>query len=138
MFLQGVLDCDFVLEDGESTGLLMKGVGTELGGDEPLDMGLGRGFNQEKLCGDSGGADGRDDGFLAFEGVGEGFEGVVVDWDDGDRGWKAMSAAVASKDCDLEAGVEELLEDDWAEIAGGLRESLILVFLGGHSREARR
>ena len=116
----------------------MKGVGTELGGDEPLYMGLGRGFNQEKLCGDSGGADGRDDGFLAFERVGEGFEGVVVDWDGGYGGWKAMSAAVASKDCDLTTGVEVLLEDGWPEIACGLRESLILVFLGGHSRGARR
>ena len=42
-------------------------------------MDFGRGFDQEKLCGDSGRGKGRDEGFLAFEGVGEGVEGVVVD-----------------------------------------------------------
>jgi hypothetical protein len=112
----------------------MKGVGTELGGDEALDMGFGGGFDQEKLCGDSGGGEGGDDGFLASEGVGEGVQGVVVDWDGGDGGGEAMSAALASEDCDLEASVEELVEDGWAEIASGLRESLILIFWEGHSR----
>lgn len=42
-------------------------------------MGFGRGFDQEKLCSDSGRGEDRDDGVLALEGVGEGIEGVVVD-----------------------------------------------------------
>lgn len=91
-------------------------------------MGFGRGFDQEKLCGDGGGGEGRDEGFLAFEGVGEGVKGLVVDWDSGDGGGEAMSAALASKDCDFETSVEELVEDGWAEVASGLRESLVSVF----------
>ncbi len=89
------------------------------------------------MCGDSGGAEGGDEGFLAFEGVGEGVEGVVVDWDGGDGGGKAMSAAFASKDCDFEASVEELLKDGWAEIASGLRENLVSVCLKGVAEEMR-
>ena len=39
-----------------------------------------------------------------------------------------MSAALTSKDCDFEAGVEKLIQNGWAEVAGGLRESLASIF----------
>ena len=39
-----------------------------------------------------------------------------------------MSAALASKDCDLEASVEELVGYSRAQVAGGLRESLVSIF----------
>lgn len=57
---------------------------------------------------------------MAFQGVGEGVQGVVVDWDGVDGGREAMSAAFASKDSDLEASIEELIEDGWAQIPSGL------------------
>lgn len=41
-----------------------------------------------------------------------------------------MSAALAGKDGDLEASVEELVEDSWAQVASGLRGSLVSVFWG--------
>lgn len=121
------MDCDFVLKDRESTALLIKGVRTELGGNEALDMGFGRGLNQEKLSSDSNGGEGRDKGFLAFECVGERVEGVIVNWDGGDGGGKVMRAALAGKYCDFEASMEELVEDCWAEIASRLREKLASV-----------
>lgn len=34
-----------------------------------------------------------------------------------------MSAALASKDCDIETSVDKLIEDGWAEVASGLREN---------------
>lgn len=77
------------------------------------------------MCGDSDGGKGRDKGFLPSEGIGEGVEGVVVDWDDDDGGGKAMSVVLASKDCDLKASVDELVEYGWTEVASGLRESLM-------------
>ena len=42
-----------------------------------------------------------------------------------------MRAALASKDCDFEASVEELVEDGWAEVASGLRENLVSVIWKG-------
>ena len=42
-----------------------------------------------------------------------------------------MRAALASKDCDFEASVEELVEDGWAEVASGLRENLLSVIWKG-------
>ena len=42
-----------------------------------------------------------------------------------------MSAALASKDCDFKASVDELVEDGWAEVASGLRENLVLVIWKG-------
>lgn len=57
---------------------------------------------------------------MAFEGIGEGLEGVVVDVDDGHGGGKAVSAALASQDCDFEASVQYFFEDGWAEVACGL------------------
>jgi hypothetical protein len=73
------------------------------------------------LGGDSNGGEGRDDGVLALEGVGEGFEGVIVDWNGGDRGREAMRAGPASEDGNFEACIGELVEDSWAEVASGLR-----------------
>ena len=101
-------------------------------------MGFGRGFDQEKLCGDSDGGEGRDEGFLSSEGVGEGVEGVGVDWDDGGEGGKAMSVVLASKDCDFEASVKELVEYGWAEVASSLRESLMSRFWKGTAKGMRR
>lgn len=90
-------------------------------------MGFGRRFNQEKLPSDSNGGKGRDEGFLAFECVCERVEGVIVNRDGGDGGGKAMRAAFASKYCDFEASMEELVEDGRAEIASRLREKLASV-----------
>ena len=42
-----------------------------------------------------------------------------------------MSAAVASKDCDFEASIDQFIENGWADIASGLCESLVLVLSGG-------
>lgn len=44
-FLKRVLDQDLILEDRESPGFLRLGVRTELGRNEKLDMGFGRGFH---------------------------------------------------------------------------------------------
>lgn len=131
--LKGGLDRGFVLVDGESTRLLVLPVGTELRGNEAPDMGFGRRFDQEELGGDGGGGDGGggdggDDGLLTMEGVGEGVEGVVVDWDGGDGRGEVVGAALASEDCNFEASDEELVEDSWAEIASGLHKSLVSVF----------
>lgn len=38
-----------------------------------------------------------------------------------------MGAALASKDCNVEASVEELVEDGWAEVTRGLRERSVSV-----------
>ena len=57
---------------------------------------------------------------MALKGIGEGVEGVVLDWNSVDRGREAMSAAFTSKDGDLEAGIEELVEDGRAQIPSGL------------------
>jgi len=127
-FLEGMLDRNFVLDDGETTGLLVQRVGTKLGGDEAPDTGLGRGFDQQELSGDGGGGEGGDDGLLAFEGVGEGVEGVVVNRDGGDGGGEVVGAALASEDGNFEASGEELLQDGWAEVASGLHGSLMSVF----------
>ena len=59
---------------------------------------------------------------MTLEGVGEGVEGVIVDWADGNRWGEAVGATLASKDSDLEACIEEVGEDSWAEIAGSLCE----------------
>lgn len=75
---------------------------------------------------------------MSSEGVGEGVEGVVVDWDDGDEGGKAMSVVLASKDCDFEASVEELVEYGWAEVASSLRESLMSRFGTGAAEGMKR
>ena len=45
-----------------------------------------------------------------------------------------MSAALASKDCDIEASVEELVENGWAEVTRGLRERLVSVLVKGGAR----
>lgn len=63
--LQGVLDLDFVREDGEAADFVVEGVGAEFGGDEAFDVRFGRGFDEEKLGGEGGEAEGRDEGFLA-------------------------------------------------------------------------
>lgn len=132
------MDGGFVLEDRELTGFLDDRVGAELGGNEALDPGFRSGFDQEKLCGDGGTAEGRDDSFLASEGVGERFQGVIVDWDDGDGGGKAMGAAVARQDGDGETIIEKLLEDGWTKIASGLGDSSMSVLRhGGVERESR-
>lgn len=69
---------------------------------------------------------------MTFKGIGEGFEGVVVHWNDGDRRGEFRSATLACKDGDLEASVEELVEDGWAEVASDLREMWGSVLFGGH------
>lgn len=58
---------------------------------------------------------------MAFEGVDEGLERVVVDGDDGYGGGKAVRAGLASQDCDFKASVQDFFEDGWAEVTGGLR-----------------
>lgn len=65
---------------------------------------------------------------MAFEGVGQRLQGVVVDGNGGDGRGEATSAGTASEYCDFEASVEELIEDDRAEVASGLRESSKSVF----------
>ena len=65
---------------------------------------------------------------MAFEGVGEGLDGVIVNGDGTDSGRKAVSAIQASKNYDLEASFEELVEDGRAEVAGGLREVICQYF----------
>ena len=72
---------------------------------------------------------------MACKGVGEGVEGIIVDWDGGDRGGEAMSAALPSKDCDFEASLEELIEDGWPEVASGLRENLLSIPAWASKRE---
>ena len=57
---------------------------------------------------------------MATESRDEGVEGVVVDGDDGDGGRETWVAAVAGQDGDLEVGVEKLLENGGAEVAGSL------------------
>ena len=84
-------------------------------------MGFSRRFDKEKLGGDGGGAESRDDGVLAFESTGEGVEGVVVDCDRGDGGGQGIVAAFASEDGDFEASVDQFGEDSWAKIAGSLK-----------------
>ena len=84
-------------------------------------MGFGRRFDKKKLGGDGGRAESRDDGVLAFESIGEGVEGVVVDCDRGDGGGQGVVAALASEDGDFEAGVDESGENSWAKIAGSLK-----------------
>lgn len=129
-FLEGVLDGDFVLEDGQLRGLGVQGVGAELGGDEASDVGFGRGLDEEELGGDGGGGEGRDEGFLAVESGGQGVEGVVVDGDGGDGRGKVVSVVLAGQDGYFEAGAQEVVEDGWAEVAGGLRERVLSVVFG--------
>lgn len=133
-FLEGVLDGNFVFVNRQLTGLLVQGVGPELGRDEVPDMGFGGCFNQEELCGDGNRGEGRDEGFLALQSGGEGVKGVIVDRDDSDGGGKAVSAALASQDGHFEAGLEKMVEDGWAEVAGGLRESVLSALSEGCSR----
>ncbi len=49
-----------------------------------------------------------------------------------------MSVVLASKDCDFEASVEELVEYGWAEVASSLRESLMSRFWKGTAKGMRR
>lgn len=58
-------------------------------------MGFGGGFDEQELGGDGAGGEGGDQGVLAGEGVREGREGVVVDWDGGHRGGEGVRAAGA-------------------------------------------
>lgn len=91
-------------------------------------MGFGRCFDQEELCADGEGGESRDHSVLTLEGVGEGVERIVVDWDGGDGVGKFMTAALASKDCYFKASVEECVEDGRAKVASGLRGRLASVF----------
>lgn len=95
-FLECVLNYDLIFEDRKSSDFLVEGVAAEFGGDEVLDVGFGRGFNEEKLSGDDGGAEGGDDCILALKGVGERIERFVVNWGNGDGWRKAMGAGFAS------------------------------------------
>ena len=69
---------------------------------------------------------------MTLEGVGEGVERIVVDWDGGDGVGKFMSAALASKDCYFKASVEECFEDGRAEVASGLCGRLASVLWNGN------
>ena len=68
---------------------------------------------------------------MAFEGIGEGLEGVVVDGDDGHGGGKAVRAALSSQDCDFEASLQNLIEDGWAEVACGLILRVFFLVISG-------
>ena len=109
----------------------MWGVRPEFRGDEALDACFRRGLDEEKLGFDDGGAEGGDDGILALEGGGERVKGVVFDGFDGDGRGEVVGAGFAREDCDLEAGGEESVEDGGAEVAGTLREGVVLVSWGG-------
>lgn len=123
-FLQGILNGNFVLEDGDGSGLGVGGVTTKLGGNETLDVGFSGGLDEEKLAGDGGRAEGGDDGVLSFESVGEGIQGVVVDRSGGDGRGKGVAAALASENGDCEASVDKFGEDGWANIASGLCDDM--------------
>ena len=75
---------------------------------------------------------------MTLEGIGEGVEGVIVDWDDGDRWGEAVGASLPSKDSDLKACVEEVGENSRAKIAGSLCEIWMLMSLQGHRRGRAR
>ena len=46
-----------------------------------------------------------------------------------------MSAALASKDCDFEASLEELIKDAWPEVTSGLCENLLSIPAWASKRE---
>ena len=77
-------------------------------------------MDEGELFVESGGAEGGDDGILTLESLGEGVKGVVVDGFHGDGGRKGVGAVLTSEDGDVEAGINELLENGRAEVASGL------------------
>ena len=120
VLLERVLDDDFGLEGRQGGRFGVNGVGAEFGRNEALDADCASSFHEEELLVDDGGAEGRYDGVLAFEGASQRVERVVVDGLDADGGGEGVGAGLAGEHGDLEPCVEEGIEDGRPKITGSL------------------